>query len=308
MNDIINKKKEQEDRDDNFKWNMHDSYILSAVLKGCVDELQDKDDEFIRSCLEIGADGRRVIGRNTESTSDAHGSIRMDNVFDVRIPGEREISIILNIEGQRNPKPGYPLMARATYYASRLISDQKDVYFENDHYEGLRKVYSIWVMTRPRAPYRNSVIKYRFYGSFEGNRSLKGKIPECDYIQIVQINLGKPVSTVPSEVIGVLNTIFSEGLDYQERKRRLSEEFNIPVDKYLSEGIVRAMSMNDDVMLEIENARKKAYTSGKVDSALRLMAEKNWSREEVIDFFSSDPDSETIICILDKRLKHRPVQ
>lgn len=102
------KKRKPDDADVIFKLNMHDSYVPSAVPRGCVNGLKGKVDEFFRSCPEMCADGRRMIGRETESTSRDHGSIRMDNVFDVKIPGE------------------------------------KDAYFENDHYEGLRKVYSIW--------------------------------------------------------------------------------------------------------------------------------------------------------------------
>ena len=39
----------------------------------------------------------------------------------------------------------YPLMKKAVYYVSRLISGQKENEFHDDDYNGLKKVYSIWV-------------------------------------------------------------------------------------------------------------------------------------------------------------------
>ena len=91
-------------------------------------------------------------------------------------------------------------------------------------------------MTGPMAPYGNTVIKYRFNGPFEGGHPSKGVIPGCDYIQM---NLGKPVSQVPAEVTGVQNTIFPKGLDCKERKRRSSEDFDIPVPRFSTPRISR---------------------------------------------------------------------
>ena len=46
-------------------------------------------------------------------------------------------------------------MKRAVYYVARLISSQKEKEFYGDNYNGLKKVYSIWI----RSTSRKGIIK-----------------------------------------------------------------------------------------------------------------------------------------------------
>ena len=60
-------------------------------------------------------------------------------------------TLIINVEAQKrlNPKKKtgdtYPLLKRAVYYASRLISSQKGTEFINSDYDKIKKVYTIWI-------------------------------------------------------------------------------------------------------------------------------------------------------------------
>ena len=60
-------------------------------------------------------------------------------------------TLIINVEAQKrlNPKKKtgdtYPLLKRAVYYASRLISSQKGTEFTNSDYDKIKKVYTIWI-------------------------------------------------------------------------------------------------------------------------------------------------------------------
>ncbi len=63
--------------------------------------------------------------KQTESKSPTEGLVTFYIIFDAVIPKNGEqIKIIVNIEAQKTTKTiGYPLMKRAVYYVSRLISD-----------------------------------------------------------------------------------------------------------------------------------------------------------------------------------------
>ncbi len=50
----------------------------------------------------------------------------------------RELDINVN-----DISPGYSLLKRATYYASRMISSQRGRDFHGDEYDKIRKVYTI---------------------------------------------------------------------------------------------------------------------------------------------------------------------
>ena len=40
-------------------------------------------------------------------------------------------------------------MARSAFYCARILSQQKGTEFLNSDYGGLKKVYSIWILTSP---------------------------------------------------------------------------------------------------------------------------------------------------------------
>ena len=56
---------------------------------------------------------------------------------------------MIDVEAQNKFYPGYPLIMRAMYYSSRMISSQYGTEFEKSHYEKIRKVCSVWVCLHP---------------------------------------------------------------------------------------------------------------------------------------------------------------
>ena len=150
--------------DSAFKEIMSDSSILSNVLEPLIDEFHGKDVEYIRSCLPVEEGNRKIVKLDTEFGINGQPPVRLDNVFEVKIPGGETMTIIIDLEGQTNNRPGYSIENRALYYASCLIESQKGRYFDSDHYENMRKVMSIWIMMDPVKEDRNTVTRYRLNG------------------------------------------------------------------------------------------------------------------------------------------------
>ncbi|SFB13789.1 hypothetical protein SAMN05216249_11080 [Acetitomaculum ruminis DSM 5522] len=87
----------------------------------------------------------KIFGLNTESNIPGEGKMNFDIVFTVRtIKGERQ-KIYINLEAQKNFYPGYDLVTRSIVYCSRLISEQMDHEYDGSNYDGVKKVYSIWI-------------------------------------------------------------------------------------------------------------------------------------------------------------------
>lgn len=93
-----------------------------------------------------------IKGAQNEDHSITEGSIVFDILFRAKAPETNElITLIINVEAQKSLKPKkktggtYPLLKRAVYYASRLISSQKGTEFVNSDYDKIKKVYTIWI-------------------------------------------------------------------------------------------------------------------------------------------------------------------
>ena len=51
----------------------------------------------------------------------------------------------MNIECQKDEPTAYSILNRAIFYASRLISSQKERDFVNSNYDDIKQVFSIWI-------------------------------------------------------------------------------------------------------------------------------------------------------------------
>lgn len=146
-----------------FKFIIHKRWVLAWLLKDNIEELVGMSIEEIERCFEPIGDNTLVKGRETEYFTSDGEKIIFDSVFDLHIPtSDGEIIIKVEIEGQRNPRPGYPLEKRAQYYLASLVSAQKGTEFTGKNYGDVRKAYSIWLILEPISRDKNSRDVYQF--------------------------------------------------------------------------------------------------------------------------------------------------
>ena len=252
--------------DQPFKQIMSDGVLASNILGEFVEELRGRDPEYILSCLDL-TEERKIKMRNSESSSVANGPIYRDVVYDVRIPGDKEVKVIVNLEAQLDPNPGYPLEARAMYYLGRAISDQKA---EIGHdYSKLSKVYSIWLVMDPQKETVNTIVRHKMIGSYDVGFESPARIRPCDYAEVVMVHLGK-LGDKRQTAIGLLNTLFSKNISKEERIRRCEEEYKIVLDPSLFNEV-------DDLMVNLDEDFKRYMTrlgreEGKKEEATRQRA------------------------------------
>ena len=149
--------------------------VLAAILQGCVPEfegesLQDIANKYIEGEPEIGSVGvypdetnvkESIVGLNTEDTTVTEGRVTYDIRFRARAPKSHDsVELIINVEAQNNAAPGYSLVTRAVYYCCRMISAQKGVEFAGEHFDDIKKVYSIWICPKPQAEKRGTIVGY----------------------------------------------------------------------------------------------------------------------------------------------------
>lgn len=286
-------------KDQDFKTVVHNSDVLSWMIRDNVDELKGRPIEEIKSCLNLGEDRTTVIGRETEYASPENGAIITDSVFDVRIPGTDEsVSVIVNIESQGDPNPGYPIGKRAEYYVARMVSSQKGREFTGSEYGNLRKVYSIWYIIDPRDSLRNTVTRYRMKAeNVFGDKNRKMEV--LDTFNIILIYVGRYDESLP-DIAAFPAALFSRMGD-EKRKDVIRDRFNISLGDDVV-GRLRDMTLDEDFQnvfrregIEIgyqkgtEEGIQIGYQKGEVASTVRailfISKEMNTSAEEVLSTY-----------------------
>ena len=93
----------------------------------------------------------KISGMPNEDKIPQEVAIYFDIRFRVSVPEGNNLQMIINIEAQKSFYPGYEIVTRGIFYCARMISAQSGVEFTSSDYNGIRKVYSIWLcMNAPR--------------------------------------------------------------------------------------------------------------------------------------------------------------
>ena len=151
--------------------------ILAFILKRMVEEFKDESVQDIMTKYiegtplisqvpvhpdETNQEYERIQGNNTEDGSISEGMVRYDILFQALVPKTKEpIMLIINIEAQDRANPGYSILKRATYYASRMVSSQRGRDFYGDDYDKIKKVYTIWICMNAPKDMGNFINRYR---------------------------------------------------------------------------------------------------------------------------------------------------
>lgn len=213
--------------------------ILAWILKDCVEEYRNVPTEeiarYIEGIPQISEvpvlpgetyTEPKIRGMGTEDASQTEGTIRYDIRFMAAVPGSIEhLELIINIEAQSNFYPGYPLLKRAIYYCSRMLSSQYGVEFSGGEYQKLKKVYSIWICMNPPVERKNTIACYSIRES-----NLVGAVQEdvtnYDLMTAVMICLGENKQN-PAHVLRLLGVLFSTEESPETKKRVMREEFGL---------------------------------------------------------------------------------
>jgi len=250
--------------------------VLAYILKRCTPEFADVDETEIRDCIEgdpiisgsgVEPDmtripgGDAIQGMNTESVLQREGTVKFDILFQARVPGTNErVGLIINLEAQLNTAMRYPLVKRGQYYVSRLISAQKEQIFRGDHYEKLRKVYSIWICPNPEKQEENSIVEYSINEKVLCGES-RVKKSDYDLQTILMIFLAtKENESEDNELLKFLEVLLSSGRTAEEKERIFGEELSFSMNDELKDEVDHMCNLSD---LVIEQGLEKGEENAK---------------------------------------------
>ena len=219
--------------------------ILAWILKDCVEEYRNCDirdivEKYIESEPQIAEvavnpdeTNVSIRGLSNEDTTLTEGTVTYDIRFMASAPVSGElIQLIINVEAQNDFYPGYPLIKRGIYYCSRMISAQHGPIFKKSEYGKIRKVYSIWVCTKPSDEFQNTLTRY----SIRPEQLIENateKLENYDLMSVVAICLGKPDSENYTGILKFLDVLLSSSRAATEKKKILEEEFGVAMSEEL---------------------------------------------------------------------------
>ncbi len=221
--------------------------ILAWILKYCVEEFKDCSIADIRDRYIIGipetasapvlpdetnaaakVNADRISGERTEDTSVTGGKVTFDIRFRAITPHNDLVQLIINIEAQRSRRTSYPLLKRAMYYVSRLISSQYGVDFDKAQYGKIKKVYSIWLcMDAPDD--RGGITRYRMQEEPEYGNILDEK-ENYDLQQVVMVYVAHARADMENRLLNLLGELFVSEDDARRKKEELIKYYDIDLN------------------------------------------------------------------------------
>ncbi len=234
--------------DENVKALLSDKQVLARIAKHRTEEFKDYEISEIMECIEgepeiskvslYPGKGKKeaITGMNSESKESNEGEITFDVRFYMLTKDEERIKIILNIEAQKQYYQKYHFEPRAVFYCARMLSEQLDREFTTDDYDGLKKVYSIWIFFS--SPERDSDTITEYYIE---KKDVYGKPVDSwkyDYLSIsfIRLSTGKKWNS-SDKLINMLDTLFSNKMDAASKKRILEKEHQMQMTRNLEGGI-----------------------------------------------------------------------
>ena len=283
---------EKEQYDAACKRLLAEKIILAWIMKNTIKEyasysVQEIANQYIEGTPQIGEvpvlpdeTNPRISGTGVEDTTITEGTITYDIRFMAILPQNGElVRMIINLEAQNDFYPGYPLIKRALYYCSRMISAQYGTEFTKSHYEKIKKVYSIWICMNPPENRKNSITKYSIT-----EQNLVGDVKEphenYDLITAIMICLGDDSDNEPDSLLRLLDILLSSDRNVNEKKQLLENDFQISMTEHLERGVSEMCNLSKGIE---EKGIQQGIEQGTLSSIKNLMESMDWSLEQAMD-------------------------
>lgn len=173
-----------------------------------------------------------VSPENSESVVPNEGHVYFDVRVVALLPDEyrtkTQIFLHIDMEAQKEYRPGYPIEKRGLYYIARMLSSQIERVSEGSSYAGLQKVYSIWICLGKDIPVKEQQTITRFYLAKE---DLVGQVDvreeDFDLLELILVRLGD--KETEDQLLGMLTTLLWKKLSAQKRMQELEERYGVPM-------------------------------------------------------------------------------
>lgn len=280
--------------DQNCKLMISHEEMLSRIIKEFVEEAKHLSIEEI---IKIVQDEHRFQRLNNENSIPGYGTVRFDFFGCIDLPQlDHTINrIYLNVEIQNDAYPKYSLITRGDAYLSRIQTTQWGKEYNDQNYDGMKKVYLIWIL--PQAAKKRdgqvSICKT------DEKKHLE-KLESYDKREQIVIYLDKEHDTSKKyqeydEVLTPLVVFLNNILDYQGKIRIMKEYRFKEIEKEVREvcdyaNILEKEYLNKGIGIGVEKGIEQGTQNERIKNIRKLMIKLKMSFKEAIQFLDIPED------------------
>ena len=280
--------------DQNCKLMISHEEMLSRIIKEFVEEAKHLSIEEI---IKIVQDEHRFQRLNNENTIPGYGTVRFDFFGCIDLPQlDHTIKrIYLNVEIQNDAYPKYSLITRGDAYLSRIQTTQWGKEYNDQNYDGMKKVYLIWIL--PQAAKKRdgqvSICKT------DEKKHLE-KLESYDKREQIVIYLDKEHDTNKKyqeydEILTPLVVFLNNILDYQGKIRIMKEYGFKEIEREVREvcdyaNILEKEYLNKGIGIGVEKGIEQGTQNERIKNIRKLMIKLKMSFKEAIQFLDIPED------------------
>ena len=280
--------------DQNCKLMISHEEMLSRIIKEFVEEAKHLSIEEI---IKIVQDEHRFQRLNNENSIPGYGTVRFDFFGCIDLPqSDHTIKrIYLNVEIQNDAYPKYSLITRGDAYLSRIQTTQWGKEYNDQNYDGMKKVYLIWIL--PQAAKKRdgqvSICKT------DEEKQLE-KVETYDKREQIVIYLDKEHDTSKKyqeydEILTPLVVFLNNILDYQGKIRIMKEYGFKEIEKEVREvcdyaNMLEKEYLNKGIGIGVEKGIEQGTQNERIKNIRKLMIKLKMSFKEAIQFLDIPED------------------
>lgn len=280
--------------DQNCKLMISHEEMLSRIIKEFVEEAKHLSIEEI---IKIVQDEHRFQRLNNENSIPGYGTVRFDffGCIDLSQLDHTIKRIYLNVEIQNDAYPKYSLITRGDAYLSRIQTTQWGKEYNDQNYDGMKKVYLIWIL--PQAAKKRdgqvSICKT------DEEKQLE-KVETYDKREQIVIYLDKEHDTSKKyqeydEILTPLVVFLNNILDYQGKIRIMKEYGFKEIEKEVREvcdyaNILEKEYLNKGIGIGVEKGIEQGTQNERIKNIRKLMIKLKMSFKEAIQFLDIPED------------------
>ena len=283
--------------DEELKDRLMNKEILAYIASQFVDDFAHMSWRQVLPYLEDPLGG--VSKGDRESSASGHGSVRYDILVRLRSPRgkDKRIGVLLNIEGQNEVRSYEAVKRRMLSYTCRLVSEQKEDVFTNDHYEDLAEVVSVWIFLRPAEKDQGRVVEWSMAGRQlsnldESGTTWKGGLKGLKVVAVCVPDQKHVQSKTVADLLGVwLNALLPAG----ERSERLKDGWDVELppqqeeDTGMFEGAGRSL-WKEGRKEGLQEGIQQGKESTLLENIQSLVEQLHLSPEQAMDALDIPPE------------------
>ena len=235
----------------------------------------------VKEIMKIIKDEQCFRWLNNENMIPNYGTVKFDMLCCVdllQLNGTNK-RIYLNVEIQNNIHPGYSLVTKGIAYVLRILTTQWGRKYDDKNYDGMKKVYSLWIMPQAAKRKDGGVDVYKVKKERENGKEENKE--NYDKEELVMIYLNKKYE-VYDELLIPLMVLLNNVLNYKG-KQRIIEEYGLNTKKIERE-VKDMCDLGESIALEARNEGKQIERKEKnIAHVKKLMIGLQMSFQEAIN-------------------------